>query len=125
MKYSIPCSVALLTTMIISLSTTGTSRGLNVFKVASSLNDFVPLNYTQGAVAICPADGKVCYIIIPDHDVYTSAEVSAIGLPTSYVGLPKVDDFGTGGLGAQIQAAILAPGEVSTPINGRTIIERN
>nr|WP_121269901.1 hypothetical protein [Pedobacter schmidteae] len=104
----------------------------NAFKRANSswridftLEQFFPPNYTPGTTLACPGDGKVCYIIVPETDVYTAAEVSSLGLPTSYIGKPKVDDYATGGLGAQIQAALLTTGEVATPVNGRTIIERN
>nr|WP_121269902.1 hypothetical protein [Pedobacter schmidteae] len=100
-------------------------RANSSWKIETGLDQFVPTNYTSGTAVNCPSDGKVCYIVVPETDLYTAAEVASLGLPVSYIGKPKVDDFNTGGLGAQIQAALLAAGEVATPVNGRTIIERN
>nr|WP_121269899.1 hypothetical protein [Pedobacter schmidteae] len=102
----------------------GHKRADQAFKLDFGKSNLDPTGYSPGTVIGCPGDGKVCYIIVPDSDIYTAAEVASLGLPTSYIGKPKVDDFNTGGLGAQIQAALIAPGEVSTPVNGRTIIER-
>nr|WP_121269900.1 hypothetical protein [Pedobacter schmidteae] len=96
----------------------------SAWHVPTTVYQFDPHNYAPGTVPSCPGDGKVCYIIIPATDLYTSTDPEAI-LDPSLVGRPKVDDFSAVGLGSQIQVALLTPGEVSTPVNGRTIIERN
>nr|WP_162988739.1 hypothetical protein [Pedobacter schmidteae] len=84
---------------------------------------FNPTDYISGTIISCPGDGRVCSISIPLTDVYTPYEVAALGLPVTYIGFPKVNDFSAGGLGYQIQIALITAGENNLPQKGRIIYE--
>jgi len=88
--------------------------------ISATADPFDPASYQVSTVTpnstLCPAQSKVCVLIVPTADLYTSGANN---------GKPKVDEFGTGKLGEDLNDVLSISGSNPTTVNSRVIWEKN